>query len=662
MAAVDPVQLTLQIAVAYACCIFFFGAGTLLCAFFNVTDSDAPAIDDRLFYGLLAGMILTITLYSIAVSGFKTINIVIPLAAVVCFRRKKHPVLRAAFSALNKWRLLELLLITTVFTLIFNFLPESEYKQRDSFFYLKITEALNFTGQENANNYYNLLSAQFHGVEAYHYFECWLSAFLLKFTDTLLPNIQTFRIVTYTVVSTIFLYGTFYLYRLVAGRGAGSGIKLFCLSFVFFMPDIIGHFPNAISRYFIYSFESNFLERPNFRLIYLFLLPVLGGAIKTRFDRRFIFFLICLCLVNPTVLAVVLPAFIVLIICQYAFPRFSNGSLLSKNEMWIFAGFGVCYWLFYYLLPVENVPPVYDLQISDVIHQFKTTWKLSALTFTTSLLYIILFIGLVSAICYKWFAGDYHPFVHERRIFLLLTALLILTGIFVGRIFPSVENIYQVAYNSYIVASLFILTLFMLMAKTSWKVQVLLVVVCLASYVVNRIHEGSRGFVFTQNDKHVYSGIEYSSDYINQVTAFASGREMCMGAFIADSSFYAGLYYSLRNPNVYHLPVTYILANHATVNDFCLSDPRAIKYDRAGNLQHNQYLDNAIARSIYHRSYSSYAVSDTATLSNIGDFIRKNHLQYLVLTSGVPIDSIPGIKVTQKFTDPNTKERFWVIE
>jgi hypothetical protein len=662
MVVVDPIQLLLQIAVAYVCCIFFFCAGAFLCRIFNLTDSNEPENNERLFYSLLMGMLLTVTVYSIVLSGFKTINILILFAAVLCFRRKKYSVRGAAFSTLNKGKLLELLLIVSIFAIVFNYLPESEYKQRDSFFYLKIAEALNFTGQENVNNYYNLLSAQFHGVEAYHYFECWLGAFLIRFADFLLPNIQIFRIVTYTVITTIFIYGTFYLYGLASGKRPGVGIKMLCVSFVFFMPDIFPLIPSAISKYIVFPFENNFLERQNFRTIYLFLLPVLAGAMKARPDRKLIFFLICLSLVNPTAFAMVLPAFILLVVYQYFFRRSLAAPLLSKTAIFVFAGFTVCYVLFYYLLSGKNVPPAYDLEVSNVIHLLKKTWKFSALTITTTLLYILLFIGVAWAAFYKFFRNESLVFVRERRFLLSLTASLILAGTLAARSFPSVENIYQIAYNSYIAASVFIFILFMLIAKKSWKLQAALIIVCLSGYAANRIYQGRRDFVFAQNDKHIYSGVGYSSDYIRQVTTFASGQKLCLGAFIADSSYYANQFYSLRNPNVYHIPITYILANYATVNDFCLSDPKAIKYDRKGDLQHNSYLDNAIARSYYHRFYKSYAVTDTATLRNIKDFLLENHLQYLILTPGVLIDSVPGVTFRKKLMDPNTKERFWIIK
>jgi hypothetical protein len=305
---------------------------------------------------------------------------------------------------------------------------------------------------------------------------------------------------------------------------------------------------------------------------------------------------------------------------------------------------------------------MYDLAINRFMHLFKSSWESSALGIITSLMDILLLIGLVSSVFYMLRAKDAIAFVRERRSFLVLIASLILSGILLARAFGFVENIYQVAFASYIVASLLIFILFMFMANRSWKVQVALIVVCLSTYAASRIHEGRRAFIFTQNGKQPYSGVEYSKGYISQVTAFAANQRMCIGGFIADSSYYAKLIYTQRNPNIYHLPITYILANHATINDFGLSDPAAIKYDREGYFKHNFYLDNAIARSYYHRSYKSYAVTDTTTLKNIGNFLRENHLQYLILTPGVVIDSVPGIAFRKKLTDPNTKERFWIIE
>src|SRR5688572_29978400 len=317
MAAVDFIQVLSQVAVAFVVCIVFIFIGEWIRAFTKYDKDIEEQLNKNLLYSLLAGMVIVVTMSAIVISGFKTIHTLIILMALVCFSKRVQLKPQFAIPKINGKSILELLLLVVLFTLILNIFPESENKQRDSFYYLKISEALNHTGQENTNNYNNLLSSDYHGVELYHYFEGWLSGLLSHFTDWLIPNIQNFRIVTFTIISVVFGYALFYIYELLIKSTPGLLQKIYCLGFVFFTPDVFYYLPESIRYYLVYNFESNYLERPNFRLIFLFLIPVIVELLKNRTGKRFVFFLSCFCLVNPTVMAMVAPAFLLLVLYQF---------------------------------------------------------------------------------------------------------------------------------------------------------------------------------------------------------------------------------------------------------------------------------------------------------------------------------------------------------
>jgi hypothetical protein len=230
--------------------------------------------------------------------------------------------------------------------------------------------------------------------------------------------------------------------------------------------------------------------------------------------------------------------------------------------------------------------------------------------------------------------------------------------------FEFMENFYQIAFNSYIVASLLIFIIFILLAQNSVKYTLIVITVYLSGYVFSKLsqNESTSDTIFNQNGRYSYSGIKYSKAYTMAVKEFAKNAESCMGAYIADSSYYKNLHPGTRNPNLYHLPITYIISNYTTVNDFCLSDPEAIKYDTWGTLKNNRYLNNAISRSYYHRLYNNYSLSDTMTLRNIKEFILSNHLRYVILTPGIKTEGFPGIKIKKVITDANTKERFLILD
>lgn len=661
MVAVEIIPLLIQVAIAFAACLVFLFIGMMLCSFFTSSSREAISSNKHIFYALLAGMLFVVTLYAIAISGLKTIYLLLLPAAVVCFG-KKIVWKRFVFPKINWTSILEVLILGVGFALVLNILPESENKQRDSFYYLKISEALNLSGQENTNNYYNLLSGEYHGVEMYHYFESWLNALLLNFTESILSNIQTFRIVTFTIISIVFCYGLFYTYELLAGKRPGLIEKLFCLCFVFFSPDLFFYLPDSVTYYLVYNFESNYLERPNFRLIYLFLVPVLTELLAGRVNDRFIFFLICFCLVNPTVIAMVVPAFLILAAYQFFVLKNPQRWIVQKKELAIFFVFVLVYIAFYGWLSVRHVPPMYETGFQRAVDYYGQSWRFVLLTIVTGILYVGMFLAIAWFIYYR--ATRDLTVVKHNKPLLAVAGLFVVCGIFIGRVFIYIENLVQVAFNGYIVVSLLLFMLFIPVVKKSWRFLFFAVIVFIGSYFLHKAYgERTKSLVFDQNDRLAYSGKPYSKEYLDSVISFARGRKSLIGGFIADSLFYQRLsHYGLRNPNVYHLPVTYVLSNFIRVNDFCLSDPRAIKYDSLGKFKENSYLNNAISRSYYHRSVSSYSFSDDKTLLQLGDFIMKNKLQYLGLTAGVSIDSIPGVHFTHKFSDPNTKERFWVVD
>ncbi len=658
-------QLLLQSGLSFCFCLLLWLAGSFVLSFVQLGDDGEENDYTGIFYRMLCGILVLVLLYSVYKTSFKTVYVLL-LPAAFFYIRIKKPGLRLSLSAKNvPWkRLAELFLLCGMFCLLYNFLPESEYKQKDSFFYLKIAESLNRTGQENLHQYYNLLDTRYHGVEPYHYLELWLGALLLNVTEKLLPNIQSFRIVMYTLLSVTFITGLFHLYRVVTGAGPGIAGKLVCFSFIFFMPDLYPYFPAVVNRYLVFNFENNFLERPNERVVYLFLLPVITGLFRQKFDRPFLFFLLCLCLVHPLVYMVLVPVALSCFILYCVSGAFRRGMVLPQGGLAVFFLVLALCPVFYFLFSPKGVAVPYHTNIQAALLFYKRSYKYVALTIATSLLYA----GLLCSLAWLMFrffgAIAYRSFLKENKPFVLFAIIVTGCSIVMARAFDFMENAYQLAYTGYIMASVFIFCLLVLLSRRGLLLTGLVLFLFLGGYAVSKYRDRQAAFVniFLQNGRKCYGGTPYSAVYLDRVMAFMKTAGAAAGAYVADSGYYRDLYYSNHNPVVYHLPVTYIISNNVMSNiDYCASDTDAVYYGTTGEGGRNAYLANGIARSFFHNGFMPGGTGLSFD-ERLGRFIDVGHLHYLVVTKDIYISTVLLRRVSQSFTDESTGERFLILK
>jgi len=141
-----------------------------------------------------------------------------------------------------------------------------------------------------------------------------------------------------------------------------------------------------------------------------------------------------------------------------------------------------------------------------------------------------------------------------------------------------------------------------------------------------------------------------------------TGRDELLGGYLGDSTYYRGMnYFSLRNPNVYFPPITYIIAGRERTNyEFCLSDSAAILTDMAfGDTYEVNYLGDAIRRSGFYVYRKETGLQRREALHR---FISSRHLQYLIVSGKGCEAEVADIPVGQKFEDPSTGEIFLVLK
>jgi hypothetical protein len=603
------------------------------------------------FYSLILGFVFTVSVYATLMTAFKSVLILVVIPALLVLLTRKGRAFSLPLS-IKLRHLSELAIVATGCVIVLNTLPESTYKQMDSFFYLKISESLSMYGQENTNNYYNGFSKVFHGAEAYHYMELWLNNLLLHLFSPTLPNIQVFRIVSFGFLSVAFIFGLFYLAGNLQRGRLPLATKILCASFIFFYVDILPFLPTGLQRYMVFGFETSFVERPNFRIVYLFLVPVVGMMMEKRPDDWLLFFLVALCVVNPTVILTVVPAMALL----YMLSARTELVFLSRRRFLWFIAFVISYAAFYFYQRSPVLPPMYQFDMDLLVRFYQRSWKYILLTIASGFANILLIL-LAAIIVAKAMRLDMTNFLRDHRTAILLLLCVAGSGILVGRLGDILENFYQVAFNAHVAVALLVFILFTAAAANSSTKNLIAAAFFVGGFIFLRVSSTDHKSIFRYNGAGEFGYASYSNEYIKQVSGYLAQNSASYGAYIADSSYYNNMYYSARNPNVYHLPLTYVLANQLHSNvDFCLSDTTAILHDDSGKLINNRYLLNAIDRSWFHISHQGQEHSTA-----VANFISRNNIHYLICTRNVRVDT-SLIPVDRILMDSITGERFLILK
>lgn len=599
----------------------------------------------RVFYTLLFGLVLTVGIYACILSAGKTIFTLL-LASLAILFFNKTLVIRFQSPIITLKKCADFFVLSTLFVILFNLLPESEFKQKDSYFYLKISESLSLSGQENANHYYNLLSADFHGIESYHYLELWLNNALMQLFTPIIPGIQVFRIVTFSLLTIIFCYGVLYLFELLNERSPRFLEKLACISFVFFLPDIFYFLPEKIQHYLVFNFENNYMERPNLRLVYLFFIPVVAHLLKPGNSLFIFFFLACFATINPTITVLLFPA----VVISRLWSR--HDSPFTNQQVLYFSAFTIVLIFFFVVFRNTQIPPMYQFSWEGLRMFYERSWKYVILTTVSSLVYCALILAAFAFV----FKQEWNR-VKPHRPLLVFMFVFIVSGIMLARVGDFLDNLYQIAYNSFVATTILIFLLFLKAISKTKKRAILVLAINLAGFILFRLNSQDHKNIFDADNDLYHSGKNYSRAYMQSVSDYFLNHKNSYGAWMADSIYYRDLYYSARNPNVYHLPITYVISDKHKNIDFCLSEKKAILHHPENRFNNNRYLLNALERSIFHRSDTAEAHPIAVTR-----FIHAIGIDYLILSPGMNLNTFPKLNVERMVRDENTGEQFIILK
>jgi hypothetical protein len=157
------------------------GVGTL----FVVTRKFKLTFFESILFALFGGYIISITIFSIIQTGFKTVNIFyILLLLFALWQVLKMPARQEIEKTNTKLKHVLLLIGSSCFFYglayysAYNpggFIPFN-YIDSDYILYAKIAKYISITGQENGYNHLNLLDSYYNGPEPYHFFDLWGSS------------------------------------------------------------------------------------------------------------------------------------------------------------------------------------------------------------------------------------------------------------------------------------------------------------------------------------------------------------------------------------------------------------------------------------------------------------------------------------------------------
>jgi hypothetical protein len=684
------VRFILQFLIAAIACFLFRAIGLLLLHLAGKGDPEDRRGYLGQFYPLFHGITFCVSLYAVIRAHFVTIHVFILVFYMIWLgagRWRKVRVWGAggivgAGAVFSRWR--EVLLGCVLFTAVFHFLPDGENTQNDSFFYLKIAESLNSTGQENLHTYNNAFDPAFHGVEPYHYVEMWLTALLLPVTRWIIPGVETFRFVVYTILSVCMLYGLWGTYEVLSGRRADRWARLFGFAFLFFLPDVLRYVP-FLERYLLYNFENSYLERINFRTVYLYLLTFLL-CMRKGMDRRVgvgkgvglfesILYFVCLSVASYLCFLVLFPSVLAIVLFGLVRPGEARRPGEDKRKSFLQMGaltgcVGLLFWLFYNHFSGKAVGGFYHSSPGELLLFVRRHWAFILFSIATSLAYILAIVVLYTGYFWLRRKSEAIRFCRENDKLLTTVGVMVVISVTLARMLAYQDNAYQIAFLAYMLGAWVIFACWSFysgvlgdgsLMRGRWF-RVLGIAVMLAGYVLFKIREGravSTDIVADGNS--FYGNRHYSNQYIGEVTAYVQGREGLLGGWLADSSYYKGLdYFGLRNPNVDFPPINYIIAGRVAANyEFCLSDSAAILADVDPTNEYEvNYLDNAIKRSGFYVYRRRMGLQRSEALHR---FIRDRHLQFLIVSGKASEAEIADLPVGQRFSDPATGEVFLVL-
>ena len=655
------IDIIAQSFIVFLFTLLFYTTGKILLNIFSKNLSNSKYTN--LFFATLLGIIFYVCAYSILKTRGLTINIMFIFLAIPVFMPIKKINIKCFSLRYNLGSVVELFLLSIFFTLFFNFAFESKIIQADSIYYLKIAEGLKMSGHENRQHLKNLYVSNFNGVEAYHYFEMWLAAFIMQLTNVFFTTFSIFRIITQSILFIVLILGLLAIVEQLRNK-----IKIFDILFVlafalFFIPDFFEFFP-SIATFFKYSVETNPFLRPNFRTYWIFLiLSVL--FILRRNHSLFVFSLLLLPLISiTTALPIYGALFLLLLINTHC--RFLKET--DNLKLWMtFIGSVVFVVVFISYFKINNIESYYNISISEVLNYFKTTYKAILYMICIVTLHVAITFGIFFSIIYLFSRRNLIFFIRQYRLLLLFSFLLLIAGIVSFQLCTFMSNTYQFAFISYIQLSL-LLFIYIYSEKLelnptiqSYWVSKLILFFYL-SVCAYWLYPYGKNILFSSMRAVVPKGI-YSEKYLIKIDSLIESKQISFpGAYIGDSLYYKNMYYSHRMPDLYFpFSFYYLSSKYSGAYEFCLTNKQDFFYKLSTGKQNMAYLKYMVNSTPFNLYSMMNDRRDKSYFYLRNKFLEENHISFLVITSHTQLDELILNRSYGSIIDEKSGERLLLL-
>jgi len=470
--------------------------------------SEVKILSNAFFLGSFLGFFTLITIYSIVVTGFKTVNVIaLPVLVYLFYSNSK----KFELSSYNYKTLLHLLYIFPITYFIYGcfLLPTSI--ENDVRYYAKISFALAEFGQENVYHFYNKFDKGFWGIMPYHYTEMWLTSFFNVIFKV--KSIIALKYMTYPFFISSLGYGVF---GIVKRTSFFTFILFLGLSALpFFHISVFG------SGFPVYT---DFWIRPNFIIYYYVLLALFLLIIEKNWNLLFLFVIIC-----GTASVIILP-------CLYGGLFIFSTVLMFRKDIKVqkFVFLNASLLLFFILLITLNgiFSPALSLysglSFPEIIAYSLSIWKAVVFSIVT----IIIECGMLLLVGYL--LNRYLVKEDALNFIYLFILIQVVIGVVLFQMLNQLDNAYQFPYFPF-AATGFILILSIIMVLDSHSfvrlrtslIALLIVFCCFTSYKNFNFSK----FDMSLEDKNLFRE-KVSKDWVRNTRKYFEANPEALGGFV----------------------------------------------------------------------------------------------------------------------------------